>query len=91
MLLTDFINNLQTPGAAGVWRTTDGGASWSLKHPSDWPRDVVFDARNPSRAYVGGARDIGNWGKGQPGQWGYGGFLYSDDGGELGRTLGRFL
>lgn len=82
MLLTDYINNGQTPGAAGVWRTTDGGATWTLKHQADWARDVAFDARKPNRAYVGGSRDIGNWGKGQPGQWGYGGFMYSNDGGE---------
>ena len=82
MLLTDFINNAQAPGTAGVWRTTDGGATWALKHQSDWAVQVVIDPKNPKRVFCGGHRDISNWGKGAAGQWGYGGFMYSNDGGE---------
>lgn len=83
MLLTDFINNGQTPGTAGVWRTDDGGATWSLKQQADWAHDVFFDPTNPKRAYMGGSRDISNWGTATPGNWGYGGFMFSDDAGAL--------
>lgn len=81
MLLTDFINNAQSPGMAGVWRTTDGGATWALKAQADWALDVRMDQSNPQRVLLGGSRSIYNWGKGMPGQWGYGGFMYSTDGG----------
>lgn len=27
-------------------------------------------------------RDVSNWGKSQPGSWGYGGAFYTDDGGD---------
>lgn len=81
MLLTDYINNGQDPGTAGVWKTTDGGGTWGFKQQADWPVDVFFDKNNPQRAYVGGSRSIDPWGISTPGGWGYGGFLHSNDAG----------
>jgi len=83
MLLTDFINNGQNPGIAGLWRTADGGATWSLRQQADWGADIFFDHRNPQRAYAGGGRSISPWGLSTAGGWGYGGFFYSDDAGGL--------
>lgn len=82
-MLTDFINNGQNPGIAGLWRTADGGATWSLRQQADWAVDVFFDHRNPQRAYAGGGRSINTWGRSAAGSWGYGGFFYSDDAGGL--------
>lgn len=81
MLLADFINNGQAPGMAGIWKSDDGGATWYLRQQADWAMDVMFDPNNPHRAYVGGARSIGPWGVSTAGNWGYGGFMYSDDAG----------
>jgi hypothetical protein len=94
MLLTDFINNGQSPGMAGVWRTTNGGATWSLKAQADWALDVRIDPGNPLRVFLGSSRSISNWGQGMPGQWGYGGFMYSTDGGaclQVGWGLVKFV
>lgn len=82
LLLADFINNGQTPGSAGVFKTSDGGRSWFFKQQSDWATDVAYDPKHPSRAYLAGSRAVDPWGIAQPGGWGYGGFMYSDDGGD---------
>ena len=63
-------------------QSADGGATWQLKQQADWPLDVSLHRLHPGRVYVSGHRSAENWGQGQPGQWGYGGALYSDDGGD---------
>lgn len=43
------------PGGCGLWKTTDGGASWrpiADDFPSLQVADVVIDPQNPSRVYV---------------------------------------
>jgi PKD repeat protein len=48
---TGFCTGSSTPSAGGVFRTTDGGASWT-KVLSGSAGDVVFDPGNPSVAYA---------------------------------------
>lgn len=85
LLLVDYLNNAQTPGTCGIWKSADGGATWFLKQQADWPTDVTIDPKHPNRVYVSGLRSASNWGISQAGQWGYGGALYSDDAGETWR------
>lgn len=82
MLLVDYQNNGQLPGACGIWKSSNGGASWALKQAADWPKDVIIDPTHPNRMYVSGDRAAFNWGFSPPGDWGYGGTFYSDDAGE---------
>ncbi len=86
MLLMDMRNNGQASnGICGVWRTTDGGATWRFRQQTDGSTHVVFDRRRPSRVYASGMRSIDPWSTSQPGSWGYGGAHWSDDGGETWR------
>jgi hypothetical protein len=48
---TGFCTGSATPSAGGVFRTTDGGASWT-KVLSGSAGDVVFDPGNPSIVYA---------------------------------------
>jgi hypothetical protein len=76
--------------STGLWRTTDGGQSWQQTLSLFWPTSVQVDTQSTvtsgrsSRVYVSGQMSISPWG-GQvsaPGQWGSGGHLWSDDGGD---------
>lgn len=73
----------KSTGSCGVWRTRDGGATWRLVRQMYWPSHVLVDPVTPSRVYATGAWNIDVWGNAgaKPGEWGYGGQLYSDDGG----------
>ena len=54
---------------------------------ADFPLSIRLDPRRPGRAYASGTRSINNWpgGIAARGEWGYGGGLYSLDGGETWR------
>jgi len=82
MLLADYCNNGQDVGTCGVWKTADGGRTWALKQHADFPTDVAIDGQHPERAYLSGGRSAEIWGISKPGEWGYGGGMYSNDGGE---------
>jgi hypothetical protein len=82
MLLADHRNNAQFPGATGIWKSTDGGDSWEMKQPFDWPTALTMDPNHPDRVYASGPRAAAPWGVAQPKDWGFGGLMYSDDGGD---------
>jgi len=67
----------------GIWKTVDGGATWHYKTHFAWPVRLTIDPNRPTRVYASGNTDISMWGSiPQPKEWGYGGSLYSDNGGE---------
>ena len=82
LFLADYINNGQPSGSCGIWKSADGGTTWSIKSQSDWPRGITVDQNQPSRVYASGLRSTSMWGESTLGGWGYGGGLVSNDGGE---------
>ena len=82
LLLADYQNNAQASRTCGIWKTTDGGATWAYKQQLEWPNSLTIDPRNPNRVYASGGRALDAWSIAQPGGWGYGGLMWSDDGGE---------
>ena len=67
----------------GIWKTTDGGATWQLKTHFSWPVRLTIDPSRPSRVYAFGNTAITMWGQiPAQRQYGYGGSLYTDNGGD---------
>ena len=83
MLLVDMSNNGQSHvSSCGVFRTTDGGATWRFRQQAGGSTHVAIDPKRPWRAYASSQRSIDPWSVSMPGGWGYGGPFYSNDGGE---------
>lgn len=82
LLLADYQNNYQAARTCGIWKTTDGGATWNYKQQLEWSNSLTIDPKNPNRVYASGSRAFDAWGIAEPGGWGYGGLMWSDDGGE---------
>ncbi len=45
-------NVLWAATSEGLYKTTDGGANWTLSHASLMAMDVVIDPNNPQKVYV---------------------------------------
>ena len=71
----------------GIWKSSDGGATWQFKTHFAWPVRLTIDHNRPSRVYASGNADITMWGKvPQRRQWGFGGSLFTDNGGDTWQT-----
>eukprot|EP00775_Hariotina_reticulata_P011553 gene11553-11696_t len=86
ILLVDMSNNLQPSRSTGIWQTSDGGNTWLYRQQSDWATNVIYDPFHQNRVYATGPRAISPWDRAQPGGWGFGGFMFSDDGGSTWAT-----
>ena len=75
--LTDYENNKNWL-ATGVWKSTDGGATWNRKTQYTHPLSITLDQKNPENVFVNGLWQV-------DGQWGQGGLFYSRDGGNTWR------
>lgn len=72
--LTDY-ENKDNWLATGVWKSTDGGKSWSRVHQMTHPTGITLDAKNPKHVHVAGYYTLN-------GSWGNGGQYYSKDEGK---------
>jgi|GEM_PF-1134948 len=73
MWLTDYENNRNWL-MSGVWKTTNGGATWNRIKQVTHATSVIIDQKDPSRVYVSGYYALA-------GDWGNGGQLFTKDGG----------
>lgn len=74
LYLTDYENNRNWL-ATGIWKSTDGGDNWYRVKQYTHPLGIKIDPFDSNRIYVSGLYQL-------DGNWGEGGHIYSDDGGQ---------
>ncbi len=60
--------------STGIWKTTNGGDTWTRLYQYSFPTCIKIDPSNSNRVYFAGGYSVS-------GGWGYGGPLYTNDGG----------
>ena len=61
--------------ASGIWKSEDGGKNWERSLQFTHPLSLTLDPRNSRRVYATGLYAL-------DGQWGNGGAMYTNDGGQ---------
>jgi uncharacterized lipoprotein YbaY len=73
MWLTDYENNRNWL-MSGIWKTTNGGATWNRVKQMTHATSVIIDQRDPRKVYASGYYALA-------GDWGNGGQMHTKDGG----------